>query len=311
MRCELTRFDLPEMLRCGRELRSVISPSATFEEAAQRVCETLYEGLVGDPPAERGCVLVRCYKTHPLGELPADLQAFAKRAAGPGVTLESSTRCLVLLGSAGIQPTWNSRRLSQNHRAIPLASLALVQRAPMIAQLFEELGVPVERVVSPSTQLVPDVRTKTNGIFYVDDALGSSAVPAQEDFVVPFGVKSVIGFGGELPRGEMLATILFCRVAVPRSVADRFRGVALEVKSAFFVFPPEKLFAADRQSRVSPRSGAHAREFRDPRQGAGGSPEPLVADHRPVQYGRVTAPRHSTRSSCRSTTARDRFAACG
>jgi hypothetical protein len=115
----------------------------------------------------------------------------------------------------------------------------------MIAQLFKELGVPIEHVVSPSTALVPDVRTKTYGIFYVEDALQSPAVPAQEDFVIPFGVKSVIGFGAELPRGEMFATILFTRVVVPRGVADRFRGVALEMKGAFFVFPPEKLFAAD------------------------------------------------------------------
>lgn len=242
---ELTRFDLAEMLRCGRELRSIISGSETFEDAAQRVCEALYQGLVGDGPSELGCVLVRCYKTHPLGELPPDLQAFAKRAAGSDVTLDSSTRCLVLFGSAGLVPSWNSRRLSQGHRAIPLASVALVERAPMIAQLFLELGVPVEHLVSPSTALAPDIQTKTYGIFYVDSAFQSPAVPAQQDFVIPYGVKSVIGFGGELPRGEMFATILFTRVPVPRTVADRFRAVALDMKSALFVFPPEKLFALD------------------------------------------------------------------
>jgi hypothetical protein len=233
------------MLRWGRELRSIISASASFEHAAQRVCEALYEGLTADDAAERGCVLVRCYKTHPFGELPEHVRAFAERAAGPGVMLESSTRCLVLFGSAGVEPAWNSPRRSQSHRAIPLASLALVERAPMIARLFEELGVPLEHVVSPSMALVPGIRTKAYGLFYVDDALQSPAVPAKQDFVIPFGVKSVIGFGGELPRGEMFATILFTRVSVPRSVADRFRGVALEMKSAFFVLPPEKLYAVD------------------------------------------------------------------
>jgi len=251
--CELTRFDIAEMLRCGRELRSIISASETFEDAAQRVCETLYEGLAADEPSGRGCVLVRCYKTHPLGQLPPDLQAFATRAAGADVTLNSATRCLVLFGTAGERTSWNSRRLSERHRAIPLASVTLVERAPMIAQLFREFGVPVEQLVSPPSAVVPNVRAKTYGIFYVDNALGSPSVPAQDDFVIPFGVKSVIGFGSELPGGEMFATILFTRVVVPRDVAERFRTVALEMKGALFVAPPERFFALESASSHSSR----------------------------------------------------------
>src|SRR5689334_16349547 len=161
----LARFDLAETLRCGRELRTVISTSETFEQAAQRVCETLYAELTGDEPSERACVLVRCYKTHPFGELTAPLQAFATRAAGPEVSLEASTRCLVLFGSAGIQAAWNSPGLSRGHRAIPLASVAAIERAPMIAQLFQQLGVPVEHIVTSSPAVVPGSRAKSYDVF--------------------------------------------------------------------------------------------------------------------------------------------------
>jgi hypothetical protein len=230
------------MLRCGRELRTLISGAASFEDAAQRVSEALYEGLVTANLSERACVLVRCYRTRPFGELPADLQAFARRDVAPGVSLENGTRCLVLFGTAGEQPTWRSRRLSQGHQAIPLASRAALDRAPMIAELFQQLGVPIDSVISPGAALDSAERTKTYGVFHVENALGSSAVPAQEDFVVKFGVKSVVGFGGELPGDEIFATILFARVSVPREAADRFRSIALEMKSAFFVFSRDKIF---------------------------------------------------------------------
>jgi hypothetical protein len=112
----------------------------------------------------------------------------------------------------------------------------------MIAELFQQLGVPIDNVISPGAALVSEERTKTYGVFHVEDALGSSAIPAREDFVVKFGVKSVVGFGGELPGEEMFATILFARVPVPSEAADRFRTVALDMKSAFFFFSRDKIF---------------------------------------------------------------------
>lgn len=139
-------------------------------------------------------------------------------------------------------PTWNSRKLSQGHQAIPLSSRAALDRAPMIAELFQQLGVPIDDVISPGAALISEQRTKTYGVFHIEDALGSSAVPAQEDFVIKFGVKSVVGFGGELPGEEMFATILFARVLVPSEAADRFRTVALDMKGAFFVFSRDRIF---------------------------------------------------------------------
>jgi len=53
---------------------------------------------------------------------------------------------------------------------------------------------------------------------------------------VPFGIRSVIGFGGMLPSGNLFAVILFTKVPIPRETADLFRPLALSVKLAILPF---------------------------------------------------------------------------
>ena len=148
-------------------------------------------------------------------------------------------RCLTLLATAGVEEDWNDRRKSQGHRAIPLASVRMVHRAPMIAQLIEQMGMDVEYLVHPDTTVVPDAEGRTYNIFHVENAPGSPYIPAQADFVAPFGIRSVVGFGGIL-RGEMFAVVIFSRVTIPPVVANRFRNIALEVKAV--LHPIERVF---------------------------------------------------------------------
>ncbi len=100
----------------------------------------------------------------------------------------------------------------------------------MIAQLIEQLGMDVEHLLQTDTTLLPDAEGRTYNIFYVERAKGSPYIPAQADFVVPFGIESVVGFGGIL-RGEMFAVVLFSRVPITPAAANRFRNIALEVKA--------------------------------------------------------------------------------
>ena len=65
---------------------------------------------------------------------------------------------------SGEQSAWNARRESRGHQAIPLPSVAAVKQAA---------------------------------------AIGNPFIPAQSDLVVAHGVRSVFGFGGLLPAGEL------------------------------------------------------------------------------------------------------------
>lgn len=229
MSFSLAHFGLKEMLRCGLDLRRGAGEAATLEELAQGVVRYFYDNCRTEDGG-RECVLARFYKTHAFGELPAELQAFARGALG-GAQPTPELQCLTLLATAGDKEAWNARRASRGHQAIPLPSVQMVEQAPMIAELIRAMGMDVSAVVEPDPELVRGMAGKTFNVFFVPEAKGSPHIPAQ-DFVRDYGVRSVLGFGGVLVTGEFYSVILFTRVAIPPESADRFRNVALDLKLA-------------------------------------------------------------------------------
>ncbi|HEX9939223.1 MAG TPA: hypothetical protein VGB15_18920 [Longimicrobium sp.] len=242
MSFSLRRFELREMLRCGLDVRRVARDAPSMDQAADAVVRYFHEAFVDPESGERECALVRFYKTHPYGGLSHELRAFAReRMAAPP---DDAMKCLVLLATAGSEPAWNSPRLSRGHRAIPLPSVSIVERAPMIAQLIRQMGLDLTSVVAPRPELLQGLEGKTYNVFYVPQALGSEAIPAQDDFVRPHGIKSVLGCGGINFNGELYAVILFARVPVPQESADRFRNIALDLKMAIASFAEDQVFGA-------------------------------------------------------------------
>jgi hypothetical protein len=249
MTYDLTRFDLGAMLKCSPRLREAPGDASTLEKATQRVARFLYDELRG-PDGERACALVRCYKTHSFGLLEPDLKEFAQKIMG-NEPAKSTMKCLTLLATVGQTPGWNSRHLSQGHRAIPLPSPDIVEKAPMIAQLIKEFGLELGTVLNPSEHVVKELGGKKQGVFYVENALGSPYIPAQQEFVARYNIRSVLGFGGMLPSGDLSAVILFTTVPVPNSVAERFRTLAIDVRSSFSKFSEMNVFEKTRPSTLS------------------------------------------------------------
>ncbi|HEX2692901.1 MAG TPA: hypothetical protein VHL12_02505 [Gemmatimonadaceae bacterium] len=237
---DLSRFNLGDMLKCSPRLRETSMNAQTLETSAQRVCRFLYDEL-RDPQGQRQCALVRCYKTHQFGSLQPDLQQFARRMMNDA-TPEPSMRCLTLMATVGVAADWNSTVLSKGHRAIPLPSPEIVEKAPMISQLIKELGLELSSVLQPSPEILRELAGKRHGVFYVQEALGSPYIPAQDDFVRRFGIISVVGFGGMLPSGDLFAVVLFSTVRVTPESADRFKSLALDVKTGFSRFSDANVF---------------------------------------------------------------------
>jgi hypothetical protein len=237
----LQTFDLGDMLRCGLQVRRECEGAGSMEEAGQALVRYFREHAVG-AGGKRECALVRVYKTHPYGLLDPGQQAFVQRAMGERPPWDEM-KCLVLLATAGDEPGWNARRTSRRHQAIPLPSAQIVQQAPMIAELIRQMGLDIESVVAPRPELLRGAEGKTYNVFYVPEALGSPYIPAQDDFVRPHGIRSVVGFGGLLSGGELFAVILFSRVRIPQASADRFRNIALDLKLAVSAFGPDAVFS--------------------------------------------------------------------
>lgn len=241
MSSNLAQFGLAEMLRCGMGVRRAASDAATLQHAMDGICRFLYNELQG-PDERRACALVRGYKTHRYGALSAEDRRFARRALG--ITEASDDlRCLTLMGTAGDEPAWNDRRSSRAHRVIPLPRADVIQQAPMIAQLIRQFGLDLGTVAAPSADIVSDLEGRTYGVFHVERAAGSPYIPAQEKFVLPYGIQSVVGCGGSLRGADLFAIILFSRVHISEDAAERFRTIALDVKSVLFSYEEERVFA--------------------------------------------------------------------
>jgi hypothetical protein len=230
---DVSDFTVGAMLRLGIAIRRIARGSDSLEQAADAVVRYLYDHCVDPVTGERSCALVRFYKTHPYSGLDTELQARAAAQLHDAAP-DGAMRCLTLLATVGDEPEWNSRHQSRRHRVIALPSVEIVREAPMIARLIEEIGLDIEAVVSGDALAPLAGGARNYDVFHVEEARGSPYIPAQSDFVVPYAVQSVVGFGGLLKSDELFAVILFSRRTIPARSAARFRAIALDVRSALF-----------------------------------------------------------------------------
>jgi hypothetical protein len=220
---DLTSFTMSDKLACTSAMRAIAADAADVTEASERVVRFLFERFDGS-------ALVRLYMTKPYEALDDDRRAFALRSLGHEPD-SPQMRCLTLLATAGEEAAWNSPAASANHQAIPLASEQMVEQSPMIAQLIAQLGLRVADVLNPSPTILGELEEKDYNVFYVPVARNSPFIPAQEGFVEPYKIRSVLGVGGMLPSGEFFALILFAKVYAPLETARLFKSFALTLRS--------------------------------------------------------------------------------
>jgi hypothetical protein len=244
---DFSRLRLADAVQIGQALRRTNAAAASQSDAAQRVVELLYDSLRDPSTGEPACALVRCFQTHPYADLPEYAQQAARHLMGPDEPSDN-LRCLALLATRGIEPAWNHPETSVGHFAIPLPDTAMVEGAPMIAQLLAQMGLEARHIVKPGEGLLLTTPHPGFNVFHVETAPGSAHIPAQQTFVEPYGIRSVVGMGGLLPSGELFAVILFARVTVSRDVATLFRTLALSVKLAFLPFAPDEVFSSSELS---------------------------------------------------------------
>ncbi len=240
---DLAPFALSDMIAASAALRDADNSATCMEEAAGAIVRYLADHLIDKATSTSACALVRLYKLHPYAELPSDVQAAARRAVVDDSVLLDEVNCLVQLASVGIEEGWNDRRASQRHQAIPLPSAAALRRLPMVAALLSALQIDHDWVVGSALTPIGTNEDQPYDVFHVPDARNCPSVPDQEDFVIPYGIRSVVGFGGVLPSGSMFAVVVFSTVSNPREAADLFGPLALAAKVALLPFDGGRIFA--------------------------------------------------------------------
>ncbi len=238
---DLANFTIRELTEFGREVRTLGIGASSMEEVAGRIVRYLYDSLIDGQTGERACPLIRFFKTQAYEDLDDGLQAFALRMLGESIP-QTGMKCMTLLGTVGENQAWNLRGKSQGHKAIPLPSEEVVHQLPMIRNLIKQLGLSVRSVLKPDPELLLDLEQKTYGVFYVPEALGSAYIPAQKEFVIPYGIRSVLGFGGMLPSLDIFVIIMFLNTPISKETADLFKNLSLSIK--LVVLPFDKMVFA-------------------------------------------------------------------
>lgn len=212
-------FEKPgEIEKYAEYLASLGDVCSSTEGIAVDAINYLYNRF-GDFDKKHNCALMRFFRTVAYPDLTPYLQSKVKSSLG--YEPQPNTNCLALLATRGIEPAWNDRLASQNHQVIPLLSTQMIEKAPMIAQLLEQLGISASDAVEPQPTLFVSPKNKFYSVMYTSEAEKSRDVFAQAEFVEPYGVRSVIGFGSLLPTGDVFAVLMFMRQVVLESTAER------------------------------------------------------------------------------------------
>lgn len=192
-----------------------LKQSRSVESACQLLSREMLETCVS-AGGERSLVLSRVYLSMLFSQLDPGAMDFARsKSAGEPRPVDLF---LALVGTWGDEPDWQDRRRSRGHRAIPL-NRDTVKSVPMLARCFQQIGFDLEIVLLGEEGIHLEGVPAGFGLFHVEEARGSPYIPAQEDFVVPRGVRSAIGCGAMLPNGAVSIWIGFSRHPIPRGAA--------------------------------------------------------------------------------------------
>ncbi|MBW7899345.1 hypothetical protein B188_22400 [Candidatus Brocadiaceae bacterium B188] len=242
---DITKFTFEDMIRCGEALQNLELKAKNVEDLANLIVHYFYDNLIDRNTGEKSCALVRFFMTYPYASLDEELRQLTDKALH-GQTVPQEMKCLILLATAGSQTAWNSPKLSQGHRVLPLLDENMLKQNLMVYEFIYQMGIDASQVLNPDPNLALELENRIFNVYHVPDALGSPYIPAQDNFVIPFGIKSALGFGGMLPTGNLFAVIIFSKIKIPHNTADLFKNIALNAKMAVLPFVSEKIFVIDK-----------------------------------------------------------------
>ncbi len=242
---DLTKFSLQDMSEIGDALQQLELKARNIDELSDMMVQYFFDNLVDTQTGEKSSVLVRFFMTYPYSSLDAELQLSADKMLG-SKPVDQDMKCLKLLATAGVQQEWNSIIHSKDHRVLPLQNEDMLKKNIMVHHFIHQMGMDVSNVLNPDPNLSAELEGRVFNVYHVPDAIGSPYIPAQEEFVVRFGVKSAMGFGGMLPTGNLFALLIFSKTKIPRDTANLFKNIALNVRMALLPFVNEKIFVIDK-----------------------------------------------------------------
>lgn len=205
----LSKAQTSEVANFGRQFLSQNRDRhSSFEQAANACVKALYNEF----RQENGghiFALVCIFRLSQFSELPAGIQAKVQRDLGD--------RWMALMATIGQEPAWCDRRQSEGHQAI----VAGENQSPMLKAAFEHLGLKIDENAISRDLVFEEVSLLTH-YFHVPEALGSRHVPAQDQFVKPYRIHSVVGLGSPFLTNSAYLALAFAKAPIATEDAQKF-----------------------------------------------------------------------------------------
>ena len=228
MQINLNQLSITEIFKLSKHIKEKCRNLSSFEEVAQELMRVLYSSLVvkdGRSPF----VLARFYKSCAYSELPDDIRNYILTKELKE-NLNSGNKYLTLLGSFGELDNWKNRNLSEDYKAFPIYDEHMLDKFPMLSAVFDQIGLDLSYLKQTDKNILAKEDHRQYGVFCVENAEGSKLIPKQAEFVKPYSVKSVFGFGGIYSTSNVYAVLIFSRERLNRKDAQLFLSLNPAIK---------------------------------------------------------------------------------
>ncbi len=228
MQIDISELTLARVFDLSQSIKVKCKDKSNLEQVAQELMKTLCQTIITDSD-NSAIVLGRLFKSCSYSDLTEDIQNYIQqRGNANAITPES--KFLTLLGTWGELEEWQHIEESKNYKAFSLNDKDVLYKFPMLSAVFNQIGYNIPTETEPDKSIIIDDQDKEYGVFYVKDATGNKLVPKQAEFVEPYGVKSVIGFGGRYGNNNIYSIILFFRECISRQTAELFPSLNPAIK---------------------------------------------------------------------------------
>ena len=231
MQIKIKELTLANVFELSQILKERCKELSSLEEIAQELMNTFCQVFITDS-GKSAFVLSRFFKSCIYEELPDDIKIYIQHQEGKE-EVPAQNKYLTLLGTSGDLEEWKCRKESKDHQVLPLYDYKTTNNIPMLSALINQIGFDIFEAVKHDKNIIINkinMEEHDFGIFCVEEARGSKHIPKQAEFVEPFGIKSVIGFGGVYKTDNIYAIIVFSREKISSEKAKMFLSLNPSVK---------------------------------------------------------------------------------
>ena len=228
VKINIKKLTLTKVFELSQFIKDKCKDISTLEDSAQELVKIMCQSLVTDN-GQSAIVLSRFFKSCSYSDLPDDIKGYIKQKEGRN-RISPQDKYLTLLGTWGDLEEWRNREKSKNHKAFSINDKDMFYKIPMLSAVISQIGFKMPTTIEPYEKIIVDKQDIDYGVFYVEEAKDSKFIHTQSEFVVPFGVKSIFGFGGNYASTNFYAVIVFCREHISEDIVRLFLSLNPVIK---------------------------------------------------------------------------------